>query len=109
MSQQTCAFCDADPDVRLGQAGSWGKDELITHTRSAWSARSVNTQTRPSNIASRAMAVAASSTPSPPSPAIASNSPTSKVRSTSALAAVPPDRQPTGLATSEHTSFEKLM
>lgn len=34
MSQQTlegCAFCDAGPDVRLGQAGSWGKDELITH------------------------------------------------------------------------------
>ncbi|QLC35621.1 hypothetical protein EFA46_014975 (plasmid) [Halarchaeum sp. CBA1220] len=32
--QQTlvgCAFCDAGPEARLGQAGSWGRNALVTH------------------------------------------------------------------------------
>ncbi|MBP2252754.1 hypothetical protein J2754_003100 [Halarchaeum solikamskense] len=107
MSQQTregCAFCDAGPDVRLGQAGSWGKDELITHPICVECAL----REHPDPAEQHCFAcdgcgclvdAVAALTRYRVQLAHLEGTPIS------ALAAVPPDRQPTGLATSERTSF----
>jgi len=104
--QQTlsgCAFCDARPGSELGDARTWGTDEIVAHPICTACARQATLIPRTATD-TRAIAVDWLSTPFRPVPRSECSSAISKGQSASARGVLRMARRRIGRKTSSHIS-----